>query len=68
MSASNGVPRDVWLTGLWVEEVDHGQEKSICNSPYDPEAPSKVLDTDGRDFHNDEVCDPATLKLIKKKV
>lgn len=68
MSASNGVSQDVWLTGLWVEEVDHRKEKGICNSPYDPEAPSKVLDTDGRDFHNDEVRDPITLVLMKRKV
>lgn len=55
------ISQEVCLTGLWVEEVNHGQEKSIRNSPYDPETPSKVLDTDGRDFHNDEVCDPITL-------
>jgi hypothetical protein len=51
---------NVELACFWVEEVDDGQEKSICDSPYNPETPSKILNTDGRDLHNDEVCNPAT--------
>lgn len=56
----------VELTDFRVEEVDEGQEQSVIDGPYYPETLAQVLDTDRRDFYDDEVCDPAPVSTRGK--
>ena len=48
------------LTSLRIDKVYDWEKDSVENRPYDPEFPSKVLDSNWGDFDDDEVGDPVS--------
>lgn len=46
-------------TCLRIEEVNNWQEGSVSCGPDEPEFPTQVLNSNGGNFDNDEVRDPA---------